>query len=134
MKNKLFLFKPSRRGVQVLAALLVSFTFFGCLKNDHGPGNSSAGIKKVNHVVVIYLENHSFDNLYGQFYGANGLQNANPGNTTQLDATGAAYNFLPPIPGTPAFPTNLPNTIFNILCLMQDGTAISIVLFLIQHR
>ena len=31
---------------------------------------------KVQHIVVIYQENWSFDSLYGQFPGANGLQNA----------------------------------------------------------
>jgi phospholipase C len=30
---------------------------------------------KVQHIVVIYQENWSFDSLYGQFPGANGLQN-----------------------------------------------------------
>jgi len=28
--------------------------------------------KKVEHVIVIYLENHSFDNLFGLFPGAEG--------------------------------------------------------------
>ncbi|HEY4965829.1 MAG TPA: acid phosphatase [Puia sp.] len=69
---------------------------------------------KIKHVVVIYLENHSFDNLYGQFPGANGLSNAIPANTTQVDANGVPYTFLPPVPGTSAFPTNLPNTYFDI--------------------
>ncbi len=27
----------------------------------------------INHVVVIFMENHPFDNLYGHFPGANGL-------------------------------------------------------------
>src|SRR5687767_9428383 len=27
----------------------------------------------IDHVIVIYLENHTFDNLYGTFPGANGL-------------------------------------------------------------
>jgi phospholipase C len=60
------------------------------------------------------MENHSFDNLYGSFSGANGLQNANASNETQVDATGTPYTVLPAIPGTPTFPTNLPNGIFNI--------------------
>jgi len=71
-------------------------------------------IKRVNHVVVIYLENHSFDNLYGQFPGANGLSDAPASKIIQLDSAGKPYQFLPPIPGTSAFPTNLPNTYFNI--------------------
>src|SRR5947209_5353633 len=30
---------------------------------------------RIKHIIVIYQENWSFDSLYGQFPGANGLQN-----------------------------------------------------------
>ncbi|MBB5437566.1 phospholipase C [Pedobacter sp. AK017] len=73
-----------------------------------------AQLNKVQHVVVIYMENHSFDNLYGQFPGAEGLEQANQENITQLNADGQPYHTLPPIPRSSAFPTNLPNTYFNI--------------------
>jgi len=107
MKRKLPLKKNS---IKVLAvAVLLGAVFTGCKKDKHEPG-----INSVNHVVVIYLENHSFDNLYGQFTGANGLSNASAANTIQLDATGTAYTSLPAIPGTSAFPTNLANNYFNI--------------------
>ena len=33
----------------------------------------SRPFRHIDHFVVIYLENHSFDNLYGTFPGANGL-------------------------------------------------------------
>lgn len=72
------------------------------------------GINKVGHVVVIYMENHSFDNLYGQFEGADGLSKAASVNVTQVDAEGKPYEMLPPVPRSSAFPTNLPNTYFNI--------------------
>ena len=75
-----------------------------CLQTDNG-------INKINHVIVIYLENHSFDNLFGQFAGANGFANAT---MKQVDSAGNPYTFLPPIPNTTAFPTNLPNEPFNI--------------------
>jgi phospholipase C len=32
------------------------------------------GLGQVQHIVVFYLENRSFDNLYGLFPGADGLQ------------------------------------------------------------
>lgn len=92
----------------IIALLFLGMPFASCKKKK------SPGINKVNHVVVIYLENHSYDNLYGQFAGANGLSNATAANTTQVDASGAAYTFLPSIPGTSAFPANLPNSYFNI--------------------
>ncbi|HEY4206974.1 MAG TPA: alkaline phosphatase family protein [Puia sp.] len=75
---------------------------------------ATGGIEKVGHVVVIYMENHSFDNLYGQFEGADGLTDAKPSEITQVDAHGQPYEFLPPIAGNGAFPTNLPNKLFNI--------------------
>jgi phospholipase C len=74
----------------------------------------ASGIEKVNHVVVIYMENHSFDNLYGQFEGADGLDKAKSKNVIQLDASGQPYATLPPVPRSTAFPTNLPNNYFNI--------------------
>src|SRR6185369_14386116 len=51
--------------------------------------------EKINHFVVIYLENHSFDNLYGQFEGAEGLATAKPENTIQIDEKGVPYDKLP---------------------------------------
>ena len=71
-------------------------------------------IDQVKHMVVIYMENHSFDNLYGQFEGADGLAQAKTANVTQMDAMGQPYPTLQPIPNSPAFPTDLPNTYFNI--------------------
>ncbi|MFD2871833.1 alkaline phosphatase family protein [Mucilaginibacter ximonensis] len=79
-----------------------------------GAVSANAQIKKVKHVVVIYMENHSFDNLWGQFPGANGLDKAKKENIVQVDANGKVFETLPPIPRSSAFPTNLPNNLFNI--------------------
>ena len=38
-------------------------------------------LEKINHIVVIYEENHSFDNLYGGWEGVNGLANADAAHT-----------------------------------------------------
>ncbi len=72
------------------------------------------GIKKINHVVVIYMENHSFDNLFGEFEGANGIANATREQITQVDENDQPYDSLPEIPRNSAFPTNLPNDVFSI--------------------
>jgi phospholipase C len=45
-------------------------------------------LKHIDHFVVIYLENHSFDNLYGSFPGANGLSDADAAHTLQVDLAG----------------------------------------------
>src|SRR3954464_10383932 len=57
----------------------------------------AATISKINHIVVIYAENRSFDNLYGLFPGANGLQNAAADAARQIDRDGAVLRELPPI-------------------------------------
>ncbi|HEY3118787.1 MAG TPA: alkaline phosphatase family protein, partial [Chloroflexota bacterium] len=38
--------------------------------------DAAAAPAPINHVIVIYMENHSFDNLYGYFPGAEGLSRA----------------------------------------------------------
>ncbi|HEY2902499.1 MAG TPA: alkaline phosphatase family protein [Polyangia bacterium] len=44
----------------------------GCADTSTVAVTCTAALNKVNHVVVIYLENHSFDNLYGDYPGAVG--------------------------------------------------------------
>jgi phospholipase C len=41
-------------------------------------------LARVKHIVVIYEENHSFDNLYGGWEGVDGLANADAAHTTQV--------------------------------------------------
>ncbi len=72
------------------------------------------GLEKIGHIVVIYLENHGFDNLYGLFPGAEGLGQAKPENTLQEDMNGQVYARLPPVPGDERFPKDLPNRPFPI--------------------
>lgn len=78
-------------------------------------------LDKIGHVFVIYLENHSFDNLFGHFPGANGIAKAGAA-AVQVDEKGAVYKVLPPVmevEGKKAevdtrFPANLPNKPFAI--------------------
>ncbi len=65
---------------------------------SNGPGDEGniGALAGINHLVVIYEENHSFDNLYGSFPGANGISRASDTATTQVDlATGQPYTCLP---------------------------------------
>ncbi len=71
----------------------------------------------IDHIIVIYQENHTFDNLYGEFAGANGLDR--PGaRIQQVDRQGRAYRALPqPLDhGNPdkRFPDDLPNAPFSV--------------------
>ena len=79
------------------------------------PSSRVAGIE---HIVVIYAENRSFDNLYGLFPGANGIANATPAQYTQVDRDGTPLPHLPPVwkgkDADPAFPRDLPNKPFRI--------------------
>src|SRR5262249_16801919 len=53
-----------------------------------GPTKTPIGdFSKLNHIVVIYLENHSFDNLFGEFPNAENLSKAT-GAEPQVDAAG----------------------------------------------
>ena len=63
----------------------------------------------VNHIVVIYQENHSFDNLYGGWEAVRGRSQADPAHTIQVNQAGTPYNCLrqldvnltsPPLPAT----------------------------------
>ena len=81
-----------------------------------GP-DTGAALQGIEHVVVIYAENHSFDNLYGLFPGANGIARATAQQGTQLDHGGTPLSELLVFGRDgrpdPAFP-RLPNAPFRI--------------------
>ena len=82
-------------------------------------GPQTRGPERIEHIVIIYLENRSFDNLYGHFPGANGLQDASK-TATQTDAQGQVYATFPPVMSdrakplspTSAFPRTYPTRRF----------------------
>jgi acid phosphatase len=59
-------------------------------------------LDSVDHIVVIFLENRSFDHLYGLFPGADGVRNAGL-NSLQVTAEGRPYITLPAIRGDDHF-------------------------------
>jgi len=66
--------------------------------SGHGHGghddHHGKGLRGVQRIVVIYEENHSFDNLYGGWEGVNGLRRADPGHTTQVNQAGTPFTCL----------------------------------------
>lgn len=78
---------------------------------------------RIGHIVVIYTENRSFDNVFGLFPGADGLGSAD--RFTQVDADGSALARLPPIRADesvdPRFPQTLPNAPFPIDAFAPNG-------------
>ena len=85
-----------------------------------GRNESVPGLERLQHIVVIYLENHSFDNLYGEFPGANGLASAG-GALPQVDLAGNILTNLPSIPTEP-FLATLGNAPFSIEQYIPGGT------------
>jgi acid phosphatase len=61
--------------------------------------NKAPKLDAIQTIVVIYAENRGFDNLYGNFPGANGLQNLTAAQKIQLDRDGSPLKSLPPVPG-----------------------------------
>ena len=75
-------------------------------------------VNDIEHIVVIYAENRSFDNLYGLFPGANGIKQATKEQYTQIDHDGKPFKELPPIWASeidkPPLFEHLPNKPFQI--------------------
>jgi phospholipase C len=82
--------------------------------------HAAGAFDRIDHVIIIYQENWSFDSLYGLFPGANGIGNA--GDTVrQVDKNGVPYTTLPqpmdlsrtPPGPDPRFPADLAVAPFN---------------------
>jgi phospholipase C len=59
-----------------------------------GNGQGADRLGRIKHIVVVYEENHSFDNLYGGWEGVNGLANADAAHTAQVSQAGAPFACL----------------------------------------
>jgi acid phosphatase len=93
---------------------------------NRGPGKGAARLDRIRHIVVVYEENHSFDNLYGGWEGVEGRAAADAAHTTQVDQAGDPYTCLlqddvnltsPPLPATctdKTFSSAFPNRFFTI--------------------
>jgi phospholipase C len=89
------------------------------------PAAAQSGKTRLKHIIVVYMENWSFDSLYGMFPGANGLANATDA-APQVDKDGKVYDVLPaPLNSNKKndkgnalvddrFPANLPNKPFEL--------------------
>ena len=81
--------------------------------------------KEIKYVFILYPENRSFDGLYGNIAGANGLAQAKPENYQQTTQTGTVLGALPQpttsgIPGLTSgpdarFPSSMPNAPYDLL-------------------
>ena len=69
----------------VVLALAAAALLAACAQR---PAGDAGKLARIQNVVVIYAENHSFDNMYGLFPGANGIARATPEQSTQRDHDG----------------------------------------------
>ena len=76
------------------AMLAVSLLATVALAGGGGTAAASVPSTQMSHLVVIYEENHSFDNLYGGWEGVNGLSAADAAHTTQVGQSGMPYSCL----------------------------------------
>ena len=84
-----------RRLLALLAAAVGVLTLSAASVAAPGNGNGDANkLQGIDHIVVIYEENHSFDNLYGGWEGTRGLSDADAAHTTQLGQSGPS-SFAP---------------------------------------
>ncbi len=104
-----------RNRMRAWVAAAIVATIAGCA----APPAERAGLDRIETIVVVYAENHSFDNLYGMFPGADGVASATPEQSTQVDHDSKPLPQLPPVWGTggkpdPRFAYALPNKPFRI--------------------
>lgn len=100
-----------RTTVAMLALLVLGW---GCAGRE---ALAPSDIERVRHVIVIYMENWSFDGQFGLFPGANGIASAG-GTTRQVRKDGSPYTTLPQpmFQGQPdsRIPVDLPVRPFNL--------------------
>ncbi len=103
------------RGRRLVLALVVAATLAACA--SLGPAPLDGARAPVDHIIVLFLENRSFDHLFGTYPGADGLTNYRG---RQADRDGKTYATLPTPLGRdgkpdPRFPADLPNAPFPML-------------------
>ena len=125
--------------------LLMTASLFTLAVGGFAATAGAADLSKITNIVVIYAENRSFDNLYGAFPGANGLQTVAAGQATQLDRDGTPLKELPPAwggltakgvtpPVTEAQSAHLPNAPFAIDDATGFNQPLSVVTRDLWHR
>ncbi|MEP6939632.1 MAG: acid phosphatase [Rudaea sp.] len=91
---------------RILLSATISLTLAACQsappeRSSGAPraAAATASVDAIKTIVVIYAENRAFDNLYGNFPGANGLQQVTAEQALQTDRDGKPLPTLPPVPG-----------------------------------
>ena len=98
--------------------LLLTLAAVAACACSMAPSTRDPRLAAIDTIVVIYAENHSFDNMYGLFPRANGIAHAFPHATRQVDHDGKVLPHLPPVytggKPDPKYPARMPNGPFRI--------------------
>jgi acid phosphatase len=122
---------PRGRAGRCVLVLVAALGLAAIVSSGAAGSRGDDQLAKIKHVVVIYEENHSFDNLYGGWEGVNGRANADAAHTLQVNEAGNIFNCLfqndvnltaPPLPAdcadatprSPAFTSHFRNAPFSI--------------------
>ena len=137
-----------RRFCQILTlSVLFVLLFLSPPPLTHAQGNK---FEKIKHVIILYLENHTTDNLYSLLPGVNGI-NSPGAAVTQVDKNDKPYETLPPVavsvryagfgapidtlPGLPdpRFPNSMPNKPFLIDDIVPNNVLLGTPLHRFYH-
>ena len=82
-----------RKRVFALATLAIAAAALVASASSSQATTTGRGdLQRIKHIVVIYEENHSFDNLYGRWEGVNGVSGAS--SVAQVSQTGTPFTCL----------------------------------------
>ena len=89
-------------------------------------GGGGGSLDDIETIVVLFEENHSFDNLFGLFPGADNLEKASLTARTQIDLAGMPYSTLPMLPDSRFVPV-LPNRPWQVETSLTSGERVRAV-------
>ena len=116
---------------RILTVLVLASVVLFAVVSPNPADAQQRDIDKINHVIILYLENRTVDHLYSLMPGVNGVKSPG-GAVTQVDRDGKPYETLPRVlvsleyaglgkpidtlPGLPdpRFPADLPNEPYMI--------------------
>src|SRR3954467_3972905 len=80
----------------VLRIAAVAGAVLGFAAGAGAQAQGPQGLDRISHILVLYMENRSFDNMFGEFPGANGIANAGEG-SIQRDRDDKPFDMLPAV-------------------------------------
>jgi len=136
--------RPAGSIALVATTAIAASLLFACTAQPVPPTVAAARLDTIQNIVVIYAENRSFDQMFGHFPGARGLNEVIdahgqplPRYARQRDRNGSVLPVLPPTWGgvtasgqtpvvTQAASANLPNAPFSIQTAFRAASGVTL--------